>query len=396
MPKKKSAKKAKLFSQGKAKNLRQALKFVTIKKESMYGQALYGKRIYYEGKRPEGLDPETGKMNFGKHILETLQKRFGDNFRFVISKADNNIVVKKDTKKNDIYWVRISQPILRSIGKELRERTRDIKLDIVRGACGALFPSYFKQESTAYVPGTLARVLSGIDVRRMSDKDKETVHKMLPDFVALESMKSINLLKAKAQIESLRELEADLRTAIEQGHPERWWQTYIKDKILIIQQGYIRVIEKLNISVVGTKFPDFLLVTHDGYVDILEIKKPDTPLLRHDEARDNYYWDTELAKAIIQTENYIEAINRVKDTVRSELKDKYNIDLRVLRPRGIVLAGDSKNLSTEKEKDDFRLQSQSLKNLTILTYDELLARLSNYIGALEDHLSTSDTKPESI
>lgn len=378
--------------QKKERKPRRALKFVTIQKESRYGQALYGKRIYYEGKRPQGLDPKTGKIGFGKHILEILHAKFGENFRFVIALTENGIEIKKDAKKNDVHWVKISLATLRNMDKEQRERTRDIKLDIVRNTCGVLFPAYFKTETASYVPGTLAQVLNQADVKRMSDKDKEAVHKMLPDFVASESMKSINLLKAKAQIESLRELEADLRTAIERGHPERWWQTYIKDKILIIQQGYIRVIEKMNVTVVGTKFPDFLLVTHDGYVDILEIKKPDTVLLKHDKDRDNYYWDTELAKAIIQTENYIEAVTRVKDTVRSELKDKFNIDLRVLRPRGIVLAGDSKNLKTEKERDDFRLQSQSLKNITIVTYDELLARLSNYIGALEAHLSPEVNK----
>src|SRR5207253_3700992 len=111
-----------------------------------------------------------------------------------------------------------------------------------------------------------------------------------------ESMSSVNLLKATAQIESLRELAAELEKAIKAGHGESWWQTYVRSKILIIQQGYIKAIEKMNISIGNTKFPDFSLVTHDNYLDILEIKKPSTDILKNDAGRGNFFFDTEISK----------------------------------------------------------------------------------------------------
>lgn len=373
-----------------AKKKKSKLNFVTIKKDSKYGQAFYGKRIYYEGKKPPGLDAKTGRIRFGKHLLEILKIKFKEDFRIIVSISNNSINIKKDKDKKDIYWVSVSRDLLQKMDEDLREKTRDIKLDIVRHVFGIIFPKYFTKNATLpFVPGSLATLLGRMEVRRMSDEDKDAVRKMLPDFVASESIKSVNLLKAKAQIKSLRELEIDFRSAIEHGHPESWWQTYIKDKILIIQQGYIRVIEKINVAVAKTKFPDFLLVTHDGYLDILEIKKPSTSLLKLDPSRGNYYWDVELAKAISQTENYIAEVDRVRDVLRSELKDKHKIDLQVLRPRGIILAGDSRAINEQKEKDDLRLLSLSLKNITIVTYDELLARLSNYIGALEVYLPRS-------
>jgi hypothetical protein len=350
-------------------------------------------RIYYEGKRPQGLDKDSGKIKFGKHILETLKKKFGNNFRLVVSNDSNSIEVKKDTKNQEIHWVRISQQLLKGMNDDLRERNRDIMLDIVRHTFGTVYPEYFKTDTAVpYVPGNLARILAKAEVKQMSDEDKSAVLKMLPDFLASEAIKAVNLIKA-TEIQTLRGLEADFREAIEHGHPEAWWQSYIKGKILIIQQGYIQVIDKMNIAVAGTKFPDFLLVTHDGYLDILEIKKPDTDLVKHDKSRDNYHWDIEMTKAIIQTENYIEGVSQVGAQLCVELKDKHGIDLRVLRPRGIILAGDSRTLNSQKEKNDFRLLSLSLKNITVVTYDELLARLSNYIGALEKHLpATAQTK----
>lgn len=372
---------------GAVRRPKRLMKFVTIRKGSKYGQDFYGKRIYFEGKKPPGLDMEIGKISFGKHILETLRARFGDDFRFVISEKSNSVEVKRNSKKSNIYWVRISQALLMSMNNDLREKNRDIKLDIVRHVFGIVFSEYFhKSVASPYVAGSLARILKKIDVKQMSDEDREAVREILPDFFASESIKSVNLLKAKAQIESLRELETDLRLAIDQRHSESWWQTYIKEKILIIQQGYIRVIEKLNIAIATTKFPDFLLATHDGYIDILEIKKPNTSLLKLDKDRNNYYWDLELAKAISQTENYMAEVGRVRDTLRSQLKDIHKIDLQVLRPRGIILAGNRSAINDQKEKDDLRLLSLSLKNITIVTYDELLTRLSNYIGALEVYL----------
>lgn len=151
-----------------------------------------------------------------------------------------------------------------------------------------------------------------------------------------------------------------------------------------MQQGYITAIEKLNIAIGDTKFPDFLLVTHDNYLDVMEIKKPNTPILKPDASRGNYYFDSEQSKAVIQTENYIHNVTKHQDTVRTYLKDRHNIKIRAVRPRGIILAGDSRDFTIPKEQDDFRLLSQGIKNVTIVTYDELLTRLQNYIAVLEE------------
>ena len=64
--------------------------------------------------------------------------------------------------------------------------------------------------------------------------------------------------------------------------------------------------------------------------------------------------------------------------------DQYKIDLKVVRPRGIILVGDARSLTSIKERNDLRLLSQGLKSISIVTYDELLTRLRNYIKVLEE------------
>lgn len=286
---------------------------------SSYGRALYGTMIYWEGRRPPRLRDD-GRINLGKNILETLISRF-DRFRWIITDNTDSITIERG-----IVRVRTSQKLLSKMGSEQFDRNRDIKNDIIRKFFSNRFSDYFKEAATpVYVPGTISKTISVDIIPRLSSHDKEALNAFLPDYISSESLGTVNKLKAKAQIESLKGLAADLEKEIPREHPEAWWQTYIKSNILLLQQGYITAIEKLNTTIGDTRFPDFLLVTHDNYLDVLEIKKPNTPILRADASRGNFYFDSEIAKAVIQTENYIDNITKQQDTIRAYLKDKHGL-----------------------------------------------------------------------
>lgn len=359
------------------KNKAAQLNYVVVKNKS-YGHLLKGVKIYYEGKkRPKRLGKD-GSINFGKNILELLGVHF-KKFRWIIT-ADKDEIIEQ----RKIFRVRTSQKTLGRMYSDQFSRNRDIKNDIIRHRFSAIYPSYFKKSAASvYVPGTLSEVLSRATLSRLSSADRDALNKLLPEFIAAESVGAINLLKAATQIKTLKELARDLADAIQADYSESWWQKYIQRNILIIQQGYIKAIDRINISVGTIKLPDFSLITHDNYLDILEIKKPSTDLMKFDEGRGNYFFSSELSKAISQVENYISNATAQRDAIRSFLKDKYEVEMRVLRPRGIILAGNASLFKNTKEKDDFRLLSQSLKNVSIITYDELLTRLLNYINILE-------------
>lgn len=355
--------------------------FVVVTSRS-YGNALKGTKIYFEGKKPTFFK-EDGTLPFGKHVLEALKRKFGDEkFRWVITPDEDSIKTEYG-----ILRVRTSQRTLKRMGAELWDRTRDIKNDTVAKFFSIAYPSHFTHnEAPVYVAGTLSHMLGAKILPRLSTEDRAAMNAFLPEFIASESLNTVNLLKAKTQIKTLKELAADLEKSLDgSGYTEGRWQTYIKKNILIIQQGYISAIEKMNVALGGTKYPDFMLVTHDNYLDILEIKKPNTQLLKYDAGRGNYYWDPEIAKAIIQVENYIEYVQHQADAVRNYIRDTYGIELKVVRPRGIILAGDTRKFAPSKQRDDFRLLCLSSKNIMFVTYDELLSRLLNYIKVLEEH-----------
>lgn len=347
---------------------------------SSYGKALKGLRIYFEGKRPTRLSDD-GRITFGKNILETLGKKFGERFRWIITEEKDEITVKYG-----ITYVRTSQALLNRMFGENFERSREVKNEIVQRRFFYAFPMHFTTPPpSAYVPGSIAKILRPDILPKLSSEDKDAVNQILPEFLKAEAMSSI-AIKA-VEIDSLKRLAAEFKAELNNQHPESWWQNYIQARILLMQQGYIRPVEKMNVAIGNTKYPDFALVTHDNYLDILEIKKPDTTILKEDKSRGNYHWDAEISRAIIQVENYLEHIANQAAEVRSFVKDNYALELKVVRPRGFILAGNSAEFSAQKQRDDFRLLSHGLKNVTVITYDELLVRLENHIRVLEKYSS---------
>ncbi len=360
------------------KQAKKAAKDYVVVSNKAYGNRLKGTKIYFEGPKPVKLRID-GSIKFGKHILEILGTKF-NNFRWIITSATDSIETKYGVTK-----VRTSARLLGRMYKEEWDRNRDIKNGIVRRFFSLAYPLEFTDtEAPPYVPGTLAGMIDANMIPRLSAEDRDALRAFLPDFIATESVGMVNALKATTQIHSLKTLAAALAKAINETHGESWWQDFIQANILLMQQGYIKALDKLNVALGGTKFPDFALVTHDNYLDILEIKKPDSPVLKEDPGRGNFNWDPEISRAIIQTENYIESVSQNGHALRSYLKDNHDFDVKTLRPRGIILAGDARAFDTQKKRDDFRLLSQGIKNITFLTYDELLTRLNNYITVLED------------
>ena len=57
----------------------------------------------------------------------------------------------------------------------------------------------------------------------------------------------------------------------------------------------------------------------------------------------------------------------------------------MVRPRGFILVGKADQFKSQKQRDDFRLLSHGLKNVMIITYDELLTRLENHLHVLEQY-----------
>ena len=346
-----------------------------------------GSKVYFLGFKvqPKFL-PITGR-GFGglKHLLELLKRRF-KKFTLTFTPDEDSIRLKGKE-----YRVRLSVASVRKLQKRRWDANAHMNTQLGKQLLAETFPQEFPEGGLthSYQRGMFAQIFSDqFDARVLGPEDRTALTQFLTKEMA-SAASTLDLNAAykttkDAQLLYLARLVEEFDRQIAASHDESWWQTYFSKNILLFQDNYIRLIEKLNITVAGTQFPDFIVVTSDGYLDILEIKKPDTVLLKEDASHLNYYWGPEIAKAISQVENYIDRVTKNSSLIRTELKDRYGIDLRIIKPRGIVIAGRASEFGgVVKKADDFRLLNEGLKNVQILPYDEVSQHLRNTITSIE-------------
>lgn len=181
----------------------------------------------------------------------------------------------------------------------------------------------------------------------------------------------------------LDDVISEFENKLKKKTSEEEWQKFLKDKVFRFLANYVTTIDKQNVSV-DVSYPDFVMVDVYGFIDVFEIKRHETPHLAYDKGHENYYWKPEMAQAISQIENYIDAVIRNAPEYTRAVKRKKHVDIKVIRPRGYIIAGNSKMLKSDKEMEDFRMLSAALKNINFVLYDELLERLKNLRTQLKD------------
>jgi hypothetical protein len=137
----------------------------------------------------------------------------------------------------------------------------------------------------------------------------------------------------------------------------------------------VAAIPELNLSLASPRKVDFGLVDSNGYLDIFEIKRSSTQLLSLSKDRGNYYWHTDTTKAIVQAEKYLFNANRKATSLKEDIRRERDINVSIIIPKSYLIIGSSAQLKNKAMREDFRILRNSLKNVEIILYDELLSRL---------------------
>jgi hypothetical protein len=333
-----------------------------------------------------------GLTTVGYRILRALFQQL-ETFELTIDKNAESTA----TKSGQSYRVILKHADLTGMLDSLRriggEKFREQNLAIAEALFGH-FPKVFSkpEKDTAYRAGDLAALLANkATLKKLSPKDVDTLGSFLPGFLnyfgstikAPKKLLALSETRNAAEIIYLDKIIKEFERRLKQKtQNENSWQEFLREYILIFNTNYASSLEKESIALQG-KYPDFLLIDAYNYLDIYEIKKPNTQLLKKDESRGNYYWDVEIAKAISQVENYIAYADRHGSVLREDIKKRKDIDIRVLKPRGFIIAGQRSQLQGEIMEDNFRLLNSGLKNLEIILYDELLDNLRTFLKRLK-------------
>jgi hypothetical protein len=116
---------------------------------------------------------------------------------------------------------------------------------------------------------------------------------------------------------------------------------------------------------------------------LIEIKTPVTRLLNRKYRNNSYSVSDDLSGGISQLLSYRDSL--MKES--SNLLQKSQEDLKVYYPRCILVIG---NFSSEMDSDEKRFSFESfrgeLKNVEVITFDELFARISNFTNIIENKM----------
>ncbi len=321
------------------------LKFCKIRNKG-YGQRWQDFKIHYVGERPK-LIRDDGAFSSGKSLLEALSMKFR-NFELVLTPEESRI--QKDNSSSQVF---VALPELQKMNAGLFTQKREVTQRAVSTLLSGLFPRHFDADSEACPPPAIAKKAR----RRKS--------------------------KTRFSLKTLRLLAKEMKKRLKTDKSERAWRNFLRQNILAIQRGYMELIPKADLELSGASYPEFFLVTHDGYLDFLEIKTPFTELLSYDEDRKIHVWSAEIAGANARLESYLQSVSELGDQLRIKVKKCSGIELPVIKPRGIIVAGKLAGFEGDRPAhDDFELLNKASQNVSVVTYDELLMRLQNHLTVL--------------
>ncbi len=149
------------------------------------------------------------------------------------------------------------------------------------------------------------------------------------------------------------------------GQPEKIFQKWIEKNIKWIFG--VEYIKKHDFKTVGLHSEsDMLMESMDGFIDLIELKRPKFEIFKYDDSHNCYYPSPELSKAIGQCINYLQKLDEIRLILEKDHK------VKILRPRIKIIVGRTKNF-IDDQYTALRMLNCNLNYIEIITYDYLLS-----------------------
>jgi hypothetical protein len=230
-------------------------------------------------------------------------------------------------------------------------------------------------------------------LEKLGSSDLETILQLLEKFESEEKIKglleSLSDLEIKnlhgafqhklitAEIENLEkliqlEMEGSITTEINKheellkykaGQPEKIFQNWIETNLWVFGIDYIEKHNSKKIALFSEG--DILMESVDGYLDLIELKRPKHELFRFDDSHNCFYPHTSLSQVIGQSLFYLQKLQDYKLNIEKEY------EVKVIMPRVKIIIGRNTNFNDE-EKDSLRMLNSNLNSIQIITYDDLV------------------------
>lgn len=192
-------------------------------------------------------------------------------------------------------------------------------------------------------------------------------------------------LKSSIRFGEIRSAVSALRELLESGaSSESEYQSWCYNHSWAFGNAYVMRDEVRDISA-GDSLDILLPTVISGYRDIVELKRPDEPVLIWDKDHKNYYFSSEVSRAIGQCHRYIDILY---DAAKDGLLD--HPEVVAYYPRAIIVIGRSSGWSEDQIRALHGLNYR-LYGVVVMTYDQLLAQGERLIQILGEDKSEDGT-----
>ena len=230
-------------------------------------------------------------------------------------------------------------------------------------------------------------------LERLGNSDLETILQLLEKFESEEKIKGLLESLSDLEIENLHgafqhklinteivnlekliqlEMEGNITSEItnheellkyKAGQPEKIFQNWIESNLWVFGIEYIKKHNSRKIALFSEG--DLLMESVDGYLDLIELKRPKHELFKFDDSHKCFYPHTSLSQVIGQSLFYLQKLQDYKLNIEKEY------EVKVIMPRVKIIIGRNVNFRDE-EKDSLRMLNSNLNSIQIITYDDLV------------------------
>lgn len=199
----------------------------------------------------------------------------------------------------------------------------------------------------------------------LSDLEIENLHGAFQHKLITSEIENLEKL---IQLEMKGNITSEINNHVEllkykAGQPEKIFQNWIESNLWVFGIDYIKKHDSRKIALFSEG--DLLMESVDGYLDLIELKRPKHELFRFDESHKCFYPHTSLSQVIGQSLFYLQKLQDYKLNIEKEY------EVKVIFPRVKIIIGRNINFKDE-EKDSLRMLNSNLNSIQIITYDDLI------------------------
>jgi hypothetical protein len=178
---------------------------------------------------------------------------------------------------------------------------------------------------------------------------------------------------------------AELRGLLGTEAVENIYQSWFEEHPWICGTNYVGRVDLRRIGL--HEITDIVMETTDGYLDLIELKRPNCPVLRFNESRNLFYFSQDVSQAIAQAAVYITTTEANRHMLGQTEK------LHFLKPRARIVIGRSHDWE-QPTRDALRILNASLHFIEVWTYDDVLAMADQLVSLYEQATRASQARQE--